>query len=64
MILSHLLAEIARCRGQNQNLKNEVGNLTEDAQRELFHLIQNLQQERANAERTCRPFPGGPRIRM
>lgn len=56
--------EVRRCRGYRPALLGELGKLSPAAQGELLRLLRDLKQELADAERTFRPFPGGPKIRM
>ena len=53
-----------RFRGQHHRLIAELENLSLEALEDLYRLLQNLEQDLHTAERTFRPFPGGPRIRM
>ena len=63
-MLQSLQVEIRLCRGHRPALLGEVEKLSPAAQGELLRLLRDLRQDLANAERTYRPFPGGPRIRM
>lgn len=56
--------EIMQCRGHFPALLGEVEKLSPEAQRQLLQFVRNLKGDLRDAERTFRPFPGGPRMRM
>jgi hypothetical protein len=53
-----------RFRGQHHRLIAELETLSEPALQDLYRLLQNIEQDIHTAERTFRPLPGGPHIRM
>jgi hypothetical protein len=53
-----------RFRGQHHRLIAELENLSVQGLEDLYRLLQNIEQDLHTAERTFRPFPGGPRMRF
>lgn len=60
-----LLPEIRRAgKGTYQELERALEQLPVPALRDLNRLLRDMQDKVRDAERTFRPFPGGPRMRM
>jgi hypothetical protein len=59
-----VVALIARRRGRNLELRKALRAMPAEALEELFHVLQEYEQDLHRAEHTWRPFPGGPRIRV
>ena len=50
--------------GSFQGLEKELEKMSVHALQDLHRLLRDAQDKLRTAERTFRPFPGGPRIRM
>jgi hypothetical protein len=60
-----LKRELYGLRGGHQHeVQAGMDDLSPEAARQLLMVIRELKQELHRAERTYRPFPGGPEIRM
>jgi len=60
-----LKRELYGLRGGHQaELQAAMDTLSPEATRQLLFVIRDLKQEIQQAERTFRPFPGGPKIRI
>ena len=55
---------LARRRGRNRKLLTALEGMDCEALSELVHVLRDFESDLSQAERTFRPFPGGPRIRM
>ncbi len=62
--IRHITPVIYRFRGNPQKLLGELENLSVEALEQLYRLLQNIESDLRTAERTYRPFPGGPKMRL
>lgn len=53
-----------RFRGQHHCLIAELEKLSVEGLEDLYRLLQNIEQDLHTAQRTIKPFPGGPRMRI
>jgi len=64
MLIRSIQAVIARRPGRHAALYASLESMPVEALRDLLQVLDGFSQDLGNAERTYRPFPGGPRIRM
>jgi hypothetical protein len=50
--------------GNYQALERALGSMPVEALRDILRLLRSAEEAQRDAERTFRPFPGGPRIRI
>jgi len=60
----HILAILSRRRGKHIELRKAMDEMPGPALEELFRVLQDFEYDLNQAERTFRPFPGGPKIRL
>lgn len=65
---AHLIRAIVpmlyRHPGNYQALERALGSMPVEALRDILRLLRSAEEAQRDAERTFRPFPGGPRIRI